>query len=528
MAGLPMAQSAAMAAGLHFLERALATSGCAEPMPRAAAEALSAAATAWRQPDLPDGLVARPCPQPAACWHYDHLASGTAHDEVGRARRMFHARLLGFLLAPGLAQFRPLVSIVIPVFNRASACAEAVASCLAQSWRPLEIIVVDDGSTDDLATALHRFGDAVHVIRKENGGVSSARNMGMAAARGDFVHFLDSDNLLRPEAVARKVAAFAAIADAELCYSLSEDRGFEDRPIRVPAPTGGAGCTTSSLMRALSERYPFFPSCVMLPRWVALDTEPFEEDLRRGEDMRYWFALGLRDTKVIALGQRLTVCRMSPDSLSAAPRDPVAAALVRLRNLRDTLQSANGWGYSAGCLRALLHSSVLKRASATGDPRIARGIGEVLDAIRRLAAGEPHGALSALPVIASLRDRLCRSRASGRWRRAGPFSQDLPALLAAAASGAAPLAESDLAFWTNGAAGRSGHMPINLYMRAIARRWNHDREILDAAGWLLRHAQRIPDKRMVRILIGLRRRFRSMRFARRLALLLHRYARSSA
>jgi hypothetical protein len=528
MAGMPMAQSAEMAAGLHFLERAVATSGCAEPMPRAAAEALSAAATAWRQPDLPDGLVARPCPQPAARWHFERLASGTTHDDVKCARRMFHARLLGFLLAPDLPQFRPPVTIVIPVFNRANVCAEAVESCLAQSWRPLEILVVDDGSTDDLATALHRFGDAVRLLRKENGGVSSARNMGIGAARGDFIHFLDSDNLLTPEAVARKVAAFAAIADAELCYSLSDNRGFEDRPIRVPAPTGDAGCTTSSLIRAVSERYPFFVSCAMLPRWVALDTGGFEEDLRRGEDMRYWFVLGLRDTKAIALAQRLTVCRLSPDSLSAAPRDPVAAALVRLRNLRDTLQSATGWGYAAGCLSALLHSSVLKRASATGDPRIVRGIGEVLDAVRSLAAGERHGGLSTLPLIASLRHQLGVSRDRGRRHPANPLSRELPVLLAAAASTAAPLTERDLAFWTEGAAGRAGRTPINLYLRATARRWNHDGEILDAACWLLRHAERIPDKRLVRILVGARRRFHSIRFARRFALLLHRYARSSA
>jgi hypothetical protein len=219
---------------------------------------------------------------------------------------------------------------------------------------------------------------------------------------------------------------------------------------------------------------------------------------------------------------------MSPDSLSAAPRDPVAAALVRLRNLRDALQSANGWGYAAGCLRALLPGSVLTRALASEDPRIARGIGEVLDAVRSLAAGERHGGLSALPVIASLRHQLGVSRARGRRHPANPLSRELPVLLAAAASTAAPLTERDLAFWTDGAAGRSGRTPINLYMRATARRWNHDSEILDAACWLLRRAQRIPDKRLVRILVGARRRFRSMRFARRLALLLHRYARSSA
>ncbi|HEX6121165.1 MAG TPA: glycosyltransferase family A protein [Dongiaceae bacterium] len=220
MTGMPMAQPAGMAAGLHDLEQVDTAGGRAAPMPRATADALSAAVTAWRPPDLPVGLVARPCPQPAARWHLEHLLSRTAHGDAGCARWMFHARLLGFLLAPGLSQFRPLVTIVIPVFNRASACAEAVTSCLAQSWCPLEIIVVNDGSSDDLGPALRQFGDAVRLLRKENGGVSSARNMGIAAARGDFIHLLDSDNLLKPEAVARKVAAFAAVADARHCAAL--------------------------------------------------------------------------------------------------------------------------------------------------------------------------------------------------------------------------------------------------------------------------------------------------------------------
>ena len=76
--------------------------------------------------------------------------------------------------------------------------------------------MVDDGSTDNPAAALQKFGDRVRVLRKPNGGVSSARNAGIAAARGDFIHFLDSDNLLLPDAVSAKIAAYAAVADARI------------------------------------------------------------------------------------------------------------------------------------------------------------------------------------------------------------------------------------------------------------------------------------------------------------------------
>jgi GT2 family glycosyltransferase len=92
----------------------------------------------------------------------------------------------------------PTFSVVIPAYQAAATIREAVESALRQTTPPREVIVVDDGSTDDLATALAPFAGDIQLIRKENGGAASARNAGAGAASGEFVAFLDADDRFRP------------------------------------------------------------------------------------------------------------------------------------------------------------------------------------------------------------------------------------------------------------------------------------------------------------------------------------------
>lgn len=112
----------------------------------------------------------------------------------------------------------PLISIVIPVFNRQSYIEACLASCVAQHYRPLQIIIVDDGSTDASQTTILKFiEDHQHIDRltfqylyQEHHGAPQARNAGLAKAEGAFIQFLDSDDLLAPEAVHDKYTAFTA------------------------------------------------------------------------------------------------------------------------------------------------------------------------------------------------------------------------------------------------------------------------------------------------------------------------------
>lgn len=111
----------------------------------------------------------------------------------------------------------PLVSIVIPCFNQAAYLPASIGSALAQTHRPLEIVVVDDGSADDTAGVASRYDD-VMCIRQTNRGLAHARNAGLAACRGAFVVCLDADDRLDPRAVERGLRALAARPDAGLAF----------------------------------------------------------------------------------------------------------------------------------------------------------------------------------------------------------------------------------------------------------------------------------------------------------------------
>ncbi|MGQ9686405.1 MAG: glycosyltransferase family 2 protein, partial [Thiobacillaceae bacterium] len=164
----------------------------------------------------------------------------------------------------------PSVSVVIPAYNAAWCVGRAIDSVLAQDYRDFELIVVDDGSTDDTAKVLAAYGDAIHVIGKPNGGMSSARNAGIAAARGEFIAFLDADDWWLPGKLARQVALMQSrpeLGFTSVAARLEDPQGklinlwtcnHEARPILLTLFASNAGIAggSSALMvrRALLER----------------------------------------------------------------------------------------------------------------------------------------------------------------------------------------------------------------------------------------------------------------------------------
>ena len=100
----------------------------------------------------------------------------------------------------------PLISCVVPVFNGERYLGEALDSILAQTYRPLELLVVDDGSTDGAAALVTRYRDQTRPLFQPNAGQAAARNLGLSVARGEFVAFLDADDLWHPEKLARQMA----------------------------------------------------------------------------------------------------------------------------------------------------------------------------------------------------------------------------------------------------------------------------------------------------------------------------------
>lgn len=116
----------------------------------------------------------------------------------------------------------PRVSVVIPAYNRAHLICQTLESVLAQTYRDFEVIVVDDGSTDDTLAVLSAYGDRIGIIRQSNRGLSSARNTGIREATGEFVAFLDSDDLWLPTKLEHQMALLDANPGLPWVYTDAE------------------------------------------------------------------------------------------------------------------------------------------------------------------------------------------------------------------------------------------------------------------------------------------------------------------
>lgn len=139
----------------------------------------------------------------------------------------------GALQAIGGSRRRPLISVVIPCYNGARFLGEAIDSALAQSWKPVEIIVVNDGSTDNTASVLAAYPNII-VLTQTNQGRSAARNAGLRASRGEYVTFLDADDLLLPKALEIGIGELAGrpeYAFASGAYQWIDEDG---RPVGGP------------------------------------------------------------------------------------------------------------------------------------------------------------------------------------------------------------------------------------------------------------------------------------------------------
>lgn len=113
----------------------------------------------------------------------------------------------------------PLVSVVVPVYNGSRYLRQALDSALAQTYRPLEVVVVDDGSTDSSPEIIASYGSRVRSLRQPNGGVALARNAGICAASGDWIAFLDQDDWWLPEKIEKQIALFDADATLGLVHT---------------------------------------------------------------------------------------------------------------------------------------------------------------------------------------------------------------------------------------------------------------------------------------------------------------------
>lgn len=470
-------------------------------------------------PPAPAGLFGRPCELPAAAWHLQQLAElgrepgAACPTPAQQARRLYHQRMLAHLIAPQGQELRPLVTILIPVYNRSRLLLEAVRSCLEQSWRPIEILVIDDGSDEDLARALQEVHGEVRLHRKPNGGVASARNVGIRLARGDFVHLLDSDDLLLPDAVASKVESFAAIPDAALCYSMAIEHNLPDVPVpRIRMPDGSERCTTSDPLYAALNRCPFYVPTVMMPRWAMLAFPPFEEDLRRGEDSRYWVKLGLAGAKVIGLAQRLTVRRMVPEGISTKPHVGHLVVDIKLRNLRDVLHTPSTWHHAGSVVANFVNKLEQGANPAVGALDRIPAYRDVLGALAGLGDSQAREGLSPVPLLVDMKNALHTAKpdVGQRWPM---LWRDLDDAISSALESAAPMTHRDLLHWGHPTLRIHGRTSIAGLFQALLKAADKEPAIARRIDPVLRRTFPTPSSPTVKRYRKLRRKLRSGQLA---------------
>ena len=219
---------------------------------------------------------------------------------------------------------RPTFSVIIPAYNAGRTIESSIRSVLQQSRTDFELIVVDDGSTDDTGRRVEAFGDErIRLLRRANGGPAAARNEGIAAARGEYVSMLDSDDLWMPRYLETMAETLAATPAAAFAYTdawvLDEATGRVRsstameywRPATVPPEDAGG------LLLLLLDRNFVFTSTTVR-RAVVVRLGGFDERLRYAEDYELWVRIVADGNSAVGTDQVLAIHRDRSDSLTSA------------------------------------------------------------------------------------------------------------------------------------------------------------------------------------------------------------------
>ena len=185
---------------------------------------------------------------------------------------------------------KPLVSVIIPTYNRDWILKEAIDSVLAQDFSDYELIVVDDGSDDRTPEILAAYGDPITVIRQANSGVSAARNRGITAAAGRLIAFLDSDDLWLPQKLSTQVNFFAENPGAVICQTEEHwvRNGVRVNPKKRHLKFSGMIFERSLALCLVS------PSAVMIKKALFEAVGVFDENLPVCEDYDLWLRISCR------------------------------------------------------------------------------------------------------------------------------------------------------------------------------------------------------------------------------------------
>lgn len=253
----------------------------------------------------------------------------------------------------------PLVSVIVPTHNRLDYLREAIASVLQQDYAHLELIIIDDGSTDGTQTAMYRFHHPkVRYLARPNRGAAAARNAGLKLARGSLVAFLDSDDLWEARKVGLQVRQFQQ--QPQLGMLATNFKYVDSARCPVSDPAKPYGYQIKDFIGDIADsEFPMATSAMMVRRDVFDQVGMFDETLRISEDLDLWIRIGLA-FPVAYLDQVLVSIRLHDDHLMrSTPRYQVWLNSARVLEAHQAAIGRRVPGIDARLARFYTHAANL-------------------------------------------------------------------------------------------------------------------------------------------------------------------------
>jgi len=241
----------------------------------------------------------------------------------------------------------PLVSVIVPTYNRGEIVCRAIDNLFQQTYRNFEVIIVDDGSTDDTQSRLQQYADRIRVITQENRGPAVARNRGARVARGEIIAFQDSDDLWDPTKLARQVALLEMDRSIPCCLcnvllKVIDGKEFTSFDLSLVHPEHEEGVWLN-VSEVLASRFLMFNQAVAIRREAFERLGGFDEKLKYLEDYDLPLRLSLQGPWALIRKPLVIYGKDSPFSFSqAALKDPIVLKHCELEICGRMLTTTKG------------------------------------------------------------------------------------------------------------------------------------------------------------------------------------------
>lgn len=218
-------------------------------------------------------------------------------------------------------KFNPLVSIIIPVYNGSNFVREAIDSALAQTYKNIEIIVVNDGSTDNTEEIVKSYGKRIKYYKKKNGGVATALNLGIEKANGEYFSWLSHDDLYTPEKIELEVLALKGNGEDAVVFcdwmAIDKDGNF----ISCPKTIKEASFSMRAFL-ALEANHGLHGNSLLIPKSIISQVGNFNSNLEIVQDYDLWFRLSLK-CRFIYVDHQLVLGRDHPKQVTHFKKEKV-------------------------------------------------------------------------------------------------------------------------------------------------------------------------------------------------------------